>query len=499
MSRFSCIECRKMILYTKYVYFKQVIIMSETPDYIKYAASIVPSERQIAWQNMEFYGFVHFGMNTFTDSEWGSGNEDPELFNPENLDCRQWAKLFKLAGMKGMILTAKHHDGFCLWPSKYTEHSVKNSLWENGEGDVVARCAEACREMGIKFGIYVSPWDKHEASYGSGEEYNEFFRNQLKELLTGYGELFCVWFDGACGEGPNGRKQDYDWESYYALVREYQPGAVISITGPDVRWCGNEMGVCRKSEWSVVPYWHSNSELIAARSQQNVTSPPKKINPTDMDLGSRKVIKKCNRLIWYPAEVDVSLRKGWFYHASDDYSVKSLQKLMEIYYNSVGANANLLLNVPPMPSGKINERDVESLLSVGAQLEIDFRENLAEDSLMQDNRHLDGEHTGQHILNYDPESYWHSGPEPEGSELILDLGDEYDIDKIVLGEHIRTGQQIEKFSLYTQVKGKWKKISSGTVIGYKRICRFDEVRARYFRLVIEKSRCFATISRFEAY
>ena len=228
--------------------------MSETPDYIKYAASIVPSERQIAWQNMEFYGFVHFGMNTFTDSEWGSGNEDPELFNPENLDCRQWAKLFKLAGMKGMILTAKHHDGFCLWPSKYTEHSVKNSLWENGEGDVVARCAEACREMGIKFGIYVSPWDKHEASYGSGEQYNEFFRNQLKELLTGYGELFCVWFDGACGEGPNGRKQDYDWESYYALVREYQPGAVISITGPDVRWCGNEMGVCRKSEWSVVPY-----------------------------------------------------------------------------------------------------------------------------------------------------------------------------------------------------------------------------------------------------
>lgn len=473
--------------------------MSKTPDFVKYAASIVPSERQIKWQETEFYAFFHFGMNTFTDSEWGNGNEDPELFNPEKLDCRQWAKVCQLSGMKGLILTAKHHDGFCLWPSAYTDHCVRSSKWRDGKGDVVAECAKACKEFGIKFGIYVSPWDRHEPTYGTGEAYNRFFKNQLRELLTAYGELFCIWFDGACGEGANGRKQEYDWEGYYKLIRELQPNATINICGPDVRWCGNEAGVCRKSEWSVVPYWHSNSELIAAASQKDVTKPPKKINPTALDLGSRKAIKNCNKLIWYPAEVDTSIRKGWFYHPDEDYSVKPLSKLMEIYYNSVGANANFLLNIPPTPEGKIAEKDLETLLAMGAQLEIDFNENLADGSIVTDNRHLDKNHTGQMALSEYPDSYWHSGDDPEGSELILDLGDEYDIDKIVLGENIRTGQQIEKFTLYAQVKGKWKKLASETTIGYKRICRFKEIRVRYFKLVIEKARCFATISKFEAY
>ena len=473
--------------------------MSKTPDFVKYAASIVPSERQINWQEMEFYGFFHFGMNTFTNSEWGNGNEDPELFNPEKLDCRQWAKVCQLSGMKGLILTAKHHDGFCLWPSAYTDHCVRSSKWKDGKGDVVAECAKACKEFGIKFGIYVSPWDRHEPTYGTGEAYNRFFKNQLRELLTAYGELFCVWFDGACGEGANGKKQEYDWEGYYKLIRELQPNATINICGPDVRWCGNEAGVCRKSEWSVVPYWHSNSELIAAASQKDVSKPPKKINPTALDLGSRKAIKNCNKLIWYPAEVDTSIRKGWFYHPDEDYSVKPLSKLMEIYYNSVGANANFLLNIPPTPEGKIAEKDLETLLAMGAQLEIDFNENLADNSIVTDNRHLDENHTGQMALSEYPDSYWHSGDDPEGAELILDLGDEYDIDKIVLGENIRTGQQIEKFTLYAQVKGKWKKLAAETTIGYKRICRFKEIRVRYFKLVIEKARCFATISKFEAY
>lgn len=473
--------------------------MSKTPDFVKYAASIVPSERQLKWQETEFYAFFHFGMNTFTDSEWGNGNEDPELFNPEKLDCRQWAKVCQLSGMKGLILTAKHHDGFCLWPSAYTDHSVRSSKWRDGKGDVVAECAKACKEFGIKFGIYVSPWDRHEPTYGTGEAYNRFFKNQLRELLTAYGELFCVWFDGACGEGANGKKQEYDWDGYYKLIRELQPNATINICGPDVRWCGNEAGVCRKSEWSVVPYWHSNSELIAAASQKDVSKPPKKINPTALDLGSRKAIKNCNKLIWYPAEVDTSIRKGWFYHPDEDYSVKPLSKLMEIYYNSVGANANFLLNIPPTPEGKIAEKDLETLLAMGAQLEIDFNENLADGSIVTDNRHLDENHTGQMALSEYPDSYWHSGDDPEGAELILDLGDEYDIDKIVLGENIRTGQQIEKFTLYAEVKGKWKKLASETTIGYKRICRFKEIRVRYFKLVIEKARCFATISKFEAY
>ena len=473
--------------------------MSKTPDYVEYAASVVPSERQIKWQELEFYSFIHFGMNTFTNSEWGNGNDDPELFNPEKLDCRQWAKVCQLAGMKGMILTAKHHDGFCLWPTAYTDYCVRSSLWKDGKGDVVAECAKACKEFGLKFGIYLSPWDRHEATYGSGEAYNRFFKNQLRELLTAYGDIFCVWFDGACGEGPNGKKQEYDWEGYYKLIRELQPNATINVCGPDVRWCGNEAGVCRKSEWSVVPYWHSNYELINAASQSDVSKPPKKINPTALDLGSRKAIKKCSKLIWYPAEVNTSIRKGWFYHADEDYSVKPLSKLMEIYYNSVGSNANFLLNIPPTPEGKFHEKDVETLLSMGAQLEIDFNENLADDSIMTDNRHLDENHTGQAALSHDPEGYWHSGDNPEGAELILDLGDDYDIDKIVLGEHIRTGQQIEKFSLYAEIDGKWKKIFSGTIIGYKRICRFKEMRIQRFKLVIEQARCFATIAKFEAY
>lgn len=473
--------------------------MSKVPDYVKYAASIVPDERQIRWQETEFYAFVHYGMNTYTDVEWGTGNEDPDLFAPANLDCRQWAKLFKLSGMKGLILTAKHHDGFCLWPSEYTNHSVKSSSWKQGLGDVVKECADACREFGLKFGIYLSPWDRHEESYGKGEEYNTFFKNQLTELCSNYGELFCVWFDGACGEGKNGKKQTYDWDGYYKIVRKLQPDACINVCGPDVRWCGNEAGVCRKSEWSVVPYYHSNSELIKAQSQKDMSKPPKKVTATTLDLGSRKMIKNCSKLIWYPAEVDVSIRKGWFWHASDQYTVKPLSKLSEFYYNAVGANACLLLNVPPNKDGKIDEADVNVLLSLGAQLEIDFNENLADDSVMTDTCHLDKKHTGQMALEHDDEKYWHSGPEPEGAELTLDLGDEYDIDKVVLGEHIRTGQQIEKFSLFVQLGGKWKCLSKGTVIGYKRIIRFKEVRARYFKLRIDKARCFATINKFEAY
>ncbi|MBR4727037.1 MAG: alpha-L-fucosidase [Clostridia bacterium] len=473
--------------------------MKATPDYVKYAASIVPSERQLQWQQLEFYAFFHFGINTFTDSEWGNGNEDPDLFQPEKLDCRQWVKTCKLAGMRGVILTAKHHDGFCLWQTKTTDFSVAASSWRGGRGDVVAECAAACREYGLQFGVYLSPWDRHEATYGTGVAYDAYYLAQLRELLTGYGPLFCVWMDGACGEGPNGRKQHYDWESYYALIRKLQPNTVISISGPDVRWCGNESGVCRKSEWSVVPYWHSEASRIAAASQKDATKPPKKINPTALDLGNRKVIKRCNQLIWYPAEVDVSIRKGWFYHAAEDHTVKTLDKLLTLYYNSVGANASLLLNIPPSPEGTLHERDVEALLNLGAQLSIDFNENLAEGSVVTDDRHLDAAHTGQKTLDPDPDAYWHSGDNPDGATLILDLGDEFDIDKIVLGEHLRTGQQIEAFSLYAELGGKWKRLCKGTVIGHKRICRFQEIRVRRFKLVIEQARCFATLRTWEAY
>ena len=485
--------------------------MKAPNERITEAAAVVPSTRQLAWQNLEFYAFLHFGINTFTNSEWGTGSENPELFQPKGLDCRQWAKVIKLGGMRGMILTAKHHDGFCLWPTETTDHSVAASSWREGKGDVVREAAEAAKAYGLAFGLYLSPWDRHEMCYGSGKAYNDFYLRQLRELLTNYGELFCVWLDGACGEGKNGRKQEYDWQSYFALIRELQPNAVICICGPDVRWVGNEAGVCRSSEWSVVPAFHSSADKIAAASQQaagKAPAVPGGVNATYWDLGSRKALQKAKDwpLIWYPAEVDVSIRPGWFYHEKEDYAVKPLAKLRDMYYKSVGANASLLLNIPPNPEGKIAERDTETLLSLGAQLKIDFKENLAEGSTITASQSRDDLHAGQMALDPNPERYWHSGPLEKPAELILDLGEDFDINKIVLQEHIATGQQIEKFSLWwdSNVEGKgkgpkWERIAQETVIGHKRVCLFNERRVQRFKLVIEEARGFATLQGWEAY
>ncbi len=478
-------------------------IKSNEKDYIIKAASVTPSKRQLAWMDLEFCAFIHFGINTFTDREWGTGNEDPSLFNPEKFSAEQWVRTVRLTGMKGLILTCKHHDGFCLWPSEFTDHSVKSSPWKDGNGDVVAEVAAQCKRYGIKFGIYLSPWDMHETSYGSGEAYNTFFKNQLRELLTNYGDIFCVWFDGACGEGKNGRKQEYDWQGYYEIIRELQPDAVISISGPDVRWCGNEAGVCRRSEWSVVPAFYRSEEKTADSSQKqdNGKFAKRKINYTEVDLGSRKRIKDAGELCWYPAEVNTSIRPGWFYHTKDDYAVKSLAKLMTIYENSVGANASFLLNLPPTPEGLLHERDVEALTTMGAVLAMRFENNLADDSTVEDSCRLDDEHSGMKTLTADPEEFWHSGFDPVKPYLILDMGDDYDVDRVVIKEHVSGGQQIEKFSVwYEDEKKKWKKLASGTVIGHKRICELEShVRTRRLKLEILETRCFAAISGFEAY
>lgn len=234
----------------------------------KRLVQVVPSARQIAYENMEFFCFIHFTVNTFTGSEWGDGTEPESIFNPTELDARQWAKTAAEGGMKGLILTCKHHDGFCLWPSKYTEHSIKNSPYKNGKGDIVRETAEACREFGLKFGVYLSPWDRNNSSYGKGKEYDDYYLNQLTELLTEYGDIFVIWLDGACGEGPNGKVQKYDWQRYYKVMRELQPNAVISISGPDIRWCGNEAGEVRPSEWSVVAKDMTDPAITAALSQQ---------------------------------------------------------------------------------------------------------------------------------------------------------------------------------------------------------------------------------------
>jgi alpha-L-fucosidase len=283
---------------------------------------VTPHPRQLAWQEMELHAFVHFGMNTFTNREWGDGTEDPKLFNPTQFDARQWMRALKAAGMKQVVVTAKHHDGFCLWPSKYTEHSVKNSPWRDGKGDIVREVAEACRAEGLKLGIYLSPWDRHEPSYGDSPRYNEHYKNQLTELLTNYGPIYEVWFDGACGEGPSGKKQVYDWDGYVEVVRRLQPEAVIfSDAGPDVRWVGNEDGLASATNWSML-----------RRDEFSPGTSDYKLLGEGQEDGTH----------WVPCECDVSIRPGWFYHPDQDDQVKSLAQLLDIYYRSVGQNAVLL-------------------------------------------------------------------------------------------------------------------------------------------------------------
>ncbi len=436
---------------------------------VQLALDIVPSNRQLRWQRLEFYGFIHFGMNTFTDQEWGFGDADPSLFNPTELNANQWVESLKAAGMRGLILTCKHHDGFCLWPSAYTEYSVKNSPWREGKGDVVGEVAEACAQAGMAFGIYLSPWDRHEPSYGDSPRYNQFFLSQLRELLTNYGEIFSVWFDGACGEGPNGKRQVYDWEAYYALIRELQPNAVISVVGPDVRWCGNEAGHTRQSEWSVVPASLQDAERIQEVSQKVDDGRfARQFRSADQDLGSRDAIRGVKDLVWYPAEVNTSIRPGWFYHAHEDDQVRTLEELLHIYYNSVGGNAAFLLNVPPDQRGLIHENDVARLRELGSALRATFQTNLAANQIPQ-------------------------------VSVELNLGQMQTFDRVVLGEEIRLGQRIEAFRLLYEAQAKWVEFFKGTIVGYKRICRFEPISARRVRLEIIETRSYPMISQFEVY
>lgn len=465
------------------------------------AANVTPSARQLQWQQLEFYAFCHFGMNTFTDKEWGNGFTPPSLFDLKELDADQWAKAVKAAGMRGLILTCKHHDGFCLWPSAYTDYSVKNSPFRDGKGDVVREVSDACRRNGLKFGVYLSPWDRHEPTYGQGEAYNTFYKNQLTELLTNYGDIFAVWLDGACGEGKNGKVQQYDWQGYYAVVRKLQPDAVIAVSGPDVRWIGNEAGVCRKSEWSVVPARLSISEFVAAHSQKTDDRKfaKKKMNSMSLDLGSRKAIRGEEDLIWYPAEVDVSIRPGWFYHKNEDDKVKSLKKLFQIYLSAVGGNAALLLNVPPDTTGRIAAPDALALDALGRMLKREFPRNLLENAHVRATSELDDDHAASAALRPD-DDYWQAAADDARPELVFDFGEVTAFDSLILQENIATGQQIEAFDVYIDRKNRWKKLGKYTVIGYKRICRFKKTwQAKRIRIVIRACRGKATLLRVQAF
>ena len=463
---------------------------------VRKAANVVPSARQFAWQKLEFIAFIHFGMNTFMDQEWGKGTEDPRVFNPTDLDARQWVRVIKNAGMKLVIVTAKHHDGFCLWPSRYTDHSVKSSPWRGGMGDVVGDVAKACREIGLKFGVYLSPWDRHEKTYGDSPAYNEHFLNQLRELLTDYGEVSEVWFDGANGEGANGKKQVYDWQAYYRLIRELQPKAVIAIMGPDVRWVGTESGYGRETEWSVVPDVTKNLGSIAAASQQEQIDAA--FVPRDLmgeDLGSREKLASASALAWYPAETDVSIRPGWFYHESQDNLVKSPSKLIDIYYGSVGRNSVLLLNIPPDKRGRITDYDIKSLVGMKQILDQTFHVNLAADARVIATSELPA-HAAAAAVDRNTNTYWTTAAGVETAMLELDLMKEKTFDRAMLIENVAVGQRIESFRLEAFQDGAWKEFSRGTTIGYKRLLRFSVVTSQKVRLVIETSRTNPTLASF---
>jgi len=446
-----------------------------------------PSKDQLAWQELEFYMFVHFNMNTFTDMEWGMGSESPKLFNPTELDCKQWARVAKDAGMKAIILTAKHHDGFCLWPTETTEHSVKNAPWKDGKGDVVKELSEACKEYGLKFGVYLSPWDRNSAHYGT-EEYIRIYREQLRELLTNYGEVFEVWFDGANGGtgyygGANenrviDRKNYYDWPNTYKLVRELQPNAVIFSDAADIRWCGNEEGWVNKTNWSLLTkggIYPGSGHIEMLRTGDE--------NGTD----------------WVPAEVDVSIRPGWYYHPSEDHKVKDLSKLLDIYYESVGRNGNLLLNFPVDNRGIVHESDEKAVMELATAIRADFADDLAKGQKITASNDRGRGYSASNVLDDNKDTYWATTDEITKASLTIDMGEPTEINRFLVQEYIALGQRVQEFSLEVLVEDEWQKIAQETTIGYKRILRFEPVVTSMIRFNVLKSKVSPLISNIGLY
>ncbi len=471
-----------------------VILPTDSESEIIYkAANITPSPRQLRWQELELTCFFHFGVNTFTNNEWGTGKEDPEIFNPTKLNANQWVKVAKDAGFKQVILTAKHHDGFCLWPTKTTEHSVKNSPWKQGKGDVVKEVADACKKQKMGFGIYLSPWDRNSPLYGT-DEYNDFFVKQLTELLTNYGRIDEVWFDGANGEGPNGKKQVYDFDRWYKVIRELQPAAVIAIMGPDVRWVGTETGYGRETEWSVVPADNLDQSAISSGSQKSINFKPAGDMRGD-DLGSRDKIMHAKGLVWYPAEADVSIRPGWFYHPEENVKIKSPEKLLDIYFHSVGRNCVLLMNLPPDKEGLINEADIK-ILKQWTKLRDDiFKNNLAKGAVITSSNgiNLKGFLDGKY------DTYWTTKGKDTIAVIELTLKTKSTFNVFMLQEEIAVGQRIEKFELDYWDGNEWKKATEGTTVGYKRLLQFDDVTTDKVRLKILSSRLNPTIAELGLY
>lgn len=439
-------------------------------EQVKIYTSVIPSDRQLKQYENPFYCFFHFGMNTSTGREWGTSGETPQDFKIKSVNTDQWARVVKELGAGGIILTCKHHDGFCLWPSKYTDFSVKNT--EFG-GDIVKMLSDSCKKFGLKFGIYLSPWDMHEKTYAT-PEYDDYFCNQLTELLTNYGEIFEVWFDGA--KGASAKPFEYDWQRYYDLIRLLQPKANIAICGPDIRWVGNEAGKSRKSEFSVVPKYLADCEKTAKNSQQGVAdaSRLKRVNSSDEDLGSRKLLESADEICWYPAEVDVSIRKGWFYNKKDNFTVKSVSKLMKIYRESVGNNCFLLLNIPPSDKGVICRKDVRRLKKLSRAIK-----SITDNPIFEQSFGMLDESNPVPVFNF-------SGPQK--------------IKHIILEEDLLYSQRVEAFEIYAKKSnGKYKRVFKGTVIGNKKIIKLKNCTTDSVALVIRQSRSNPVIKHIGFY
>ncbi len=437
----------------------------------------VPTERQLRWHAMEFYGFIHFTVNTFTDKEWGYGDEDPAVFNPTQFDADQIARTAKEGGMQGLILTAKHHDGFCLWPSKFTEHSVKNAPWRDGKGDVVRELSEACRRQGIRFGVYLSPWDRNQKDYGRAE-YITYYRNQLRELLTNYGDIFTVWFDGANGgDGFYGGAREtrridnrtyYDWKNTWQMVRERMPMAVMfSDVGPDFRWVGNEQGLAGEPCWATI------------NAGDGVPGSTK----ADLNHGERPGTD------WIPPECDVSIRPGWFYHASQDDQVKSPAQLLDIYYKSVGRGACLNLNLPPDRRGQIHDNDVRALREMRRILDATFAHDFASSAKVTASniRGAAADFSASNVIDGDQRTYWATDDSMTTPQLTLEMDSPATFNVVNLREYLPLGQRIEAFALDQWQDGKWVEFTHGTSIANRRLLRFDPVTTAKVRLRITQA------------
>ena len=419
----------------------------------------VPTPAQLAWQDMEYGLFCHFGINTFHNEEWTDGTKDPKTFNPTDFDARQWVQAAKRAGMKYLVVTAKHHDGFAVYPTAYSDYAVTGSPWRDGKGDVLREVADACRDLGVSFGFYLSPWDRHEAKYADSPAYDEHFRNMLREIITTYGPVGEVWFDGAGSKG-----HVYDWDSYYALIRDLAPDALIAICGPDIRWVGNEDGLAPDTLWNVQ--------------------------------------ERDGKAVWWPAECDVPIRKGqWFFHTNGEKKLRSLDEMLDIYYRSIGHGAVLLLNVSPDRRGRLPESDVARLMELKSVLRKTFRNNLARGKavLASDVRGGDPAFGPEQAIDEDPATYWATDDGVTEAWLQLDFGEATAFDRVLLEEHIALGQRVETHVLEAWDGAAWKRVAEGTTIGHKRIYLLPPTTATRIRLSITKSKACPAIRAFGAY